>query len=141
MGRDVKMGVQLDGSRGGYSGRLEIVEGRTGRQQRSDAEKARIVAESLMPGSRVAEVARQHGTTRWQIYDWRRRARAGRLVLPVETMPAGFAALMIEAPAEPEPGSSPNCIEVVVGEVVIRAARDADDDHLRRVIRAVRAAT
>jgi transposase len=140
MGRDVKMGVHLDGSTGGYSGRLEILEGRTGRQQRSDAEKARIVAESLIPGVRVAEVARQHGTTRWQIYDWRRRARAGRLVLPVETMPAGFAALMIEAAPEP---SSPatSCIEIVVGEVVIRAVKEADEDHLRRVIRAVRATT
>ncbi len=141
MGRDVEMGVHLDGSKGGYSGRLEILEGRTGRQQRSDAEKARIVAESLMPGVRVAEVARQHGTTRWQIYDWRRRARAGRLVLPVETMPAGFAALMIEAPADAGSNATNRCIEVVVGEVVIRAARNADDDHLRRVIRAVRAAT
>ena len=140
MGRDVKMGVHLDGSKGGYSGRLEILEGRTGRRQRSDAEKARIVAESLMPGVRVAEVARQHGTTRWQIYDWRRRARAGRLVLPVETMPAGFAALMIEAaPAPSSPATS--CIEIVVDEVVIRALKDADEDHLRRVIRAVRAAT
>lgn len=140
MGRDVKMGVHLDGSTGGYSGRLEILEGRTGRRQRSAGEKARIVAESLSPGVRVAEVARRYEATRWQIYDWRRQARDGRLVLPVEAMPAGaFATLMVEGP-KTTPSRSP-CIEVVVGEVVIRAVPDADDDHLRRVIRAVRAAT
>ena len=37
-----------------------------------------------MPGVTVADVARRHGTTRWQVYDWRRRARDGRLVLSAE---------------------------------------------------------
>ncbi|MER9481947.1 hypothetical protein NKI74_21470 [Mesorhizobium sp. M0494] len=26
-----------------------------------------------MPGVQVAAVARKHGATRWQVYDWRRR--------------------------------------------------------------------
>ena len=43
MERDGKMGVHLDVSRDGYGGRLEVIEGPTGRQRRSDAEKARIV--------------------------------------------------------------------------------------------------
>nr|WP_276540217.1 transposase [Bradyrhizobium elkanii] len=30
-------------------------------------------AESLLPGVQVSEVARKHGVTRWQVYDWRRR--------------------------------------------------------------------
>ncbi|MDH2348744.1 IS66 family insertion sequence element accessory protein TnpB, partial [Bradyrhizobium sp. SSUT77] len=28
------------------------------------------MAESLLPGAQVSEVARKHGATRWQIYDW-----------------------------------------------------------------------
>jgi len=28
-----------------------------------------------MPGVTVADVARKHGTTRWQIYDWRKQIR------------------------------------------------------------------
>ena len=97
MERDGKMGVHLDVSRDGYGGRLEVIEGPTGRQRRSDAEKARIVAESLMPGVTVADVARRHGTTRWQVYDWRRRAREGRLALSAETTPSvAFAALVVE---------------------------------------------
>jgi transposase len=112
----------------------------TGRRRRSDAEKARIVAESLVPGVKVADVARRHGTTRWQVYDWRRRAREGRLTLSAETTPsAAFAAVVVEAtqPGLAAPGS---VVEVVVGDVVIRAAPDAEEAHLARVIRAARAA-
>jgi transposase len=134
------MDVQLDVSKDGYAGRLEVLEGPTGRKRRADGEKARIVAESLLPGVRVAEVARRHGVTRWQVYDWRRRMRDGRLSLPedVASTPA-FAALVVEEPprATPAQGAS---IEIVLGEVVIRAGRDAEEAHLARVLRAVRAA-
>jgi transposase len=90
MSGDDKMGVHLDGSYDGFSGRLEVIEGPTGRRQRSSGEKARIVAESLVPGVRVADVARKHGVTRWQVYDWRKQLRSGRLALPesVASMPA-----------------------------------------------------
>jgi transposase len=154
MGRDGKMDVQLDVSRGGYAGRVEVIEGPTGRRWRSDVEKARIVAESLAPGVRVADVARRHGTTRWQVYDWRRRVRDGRLALPESLVSAPvFAALVVEEPAPSGPaksgpaksgpaksGPGTEGIEVVLGDVVIRAGRDAEEAHLSRVIRAVRAA-
>ena len=140
MGRDGKMDVHLDVSNSGYAGRLEVLEGPTGRKRRSDEQKARIVAESLVSGVRVADVARRHGVTRWQVYDWRRRVRDGRLALPesVAATPA-FAALVVE---EPQPPAQPEdaSIEIVLGEVVIRAGRDAGEAHLARVIRAVRAA-
>jgi len=129
----------LDVSRGGYGGRLEVIEGPTGRHRRSDAEKARIVAESLVPGVTVTDVARQHGTTRWQVYDWRRRAREGRLALSAEmSPPAAFAAVVVE---DAQPGAAGGSgIEVMVGDVVIRASPDAGEAHLARVIRAARAA-
>ena len=140
MERDGKMGVHLDASRSGYGGRLEVIAGPTGRRRRSDEEKARIVAESLVPGVSVADVARRHGTTRWQVYDWRRRAREGRLALSAETTPAAaFAAVVVEE-APPGLAARGRDIEVVVGDVVIRAAPDAEEAHLARVIRAARAA-
>ena len=140
MGRDGKMGVQMDVSNEGFAGRLEVIEGRTGRRVRSDDEKARIAAESLMPRIRVADVARRHGVTRWQVYDWRRRVRDGRLALPESVVSApGFAALVVEEPAPPVHGKTAE-IEIVVGDIVIRAGRGIDEDHLSRVIRAVRAA-
>src|SRR3546814_461897 len=79
MDRDGKTDVCLDVPNDGYAGRLEVLEGPTGRRRRSEEERARIAAESLLPGAQVAEVARRHGVTRWQVYDWRKRLRAGRL--------------------------------------------------------------
>jgi transposase len=93
----------LDVPNDGYAGRLEVLEGPTGRRQRSEEEKARIAAESLMPGAQVAEVARRHGVTRWQVYDWRKRLRGGRLALPESLAAApAFARLVVEEPAQPE---------------------------------------
>ena len=79
---DGKMGVHLDGSKGVGVSRLEVIEGPSGRRRRTKAERARIAAESMMPGVMVADVARKHGTTRWQIYDWRKQLRKGNLVVP-----------------------------------------------------------
>lgn len=61
----------MDGSSDGFSGRIEVIEGR-GRRLRSEAERALIPAESLMPRAKVTDVARRHGVRRWQVYDWRR---------------------------------------------------------------------
>src|ERR1700722_6426799 len=58
MGLDSKKDVHLDGS---PVSRLEVLEGPSGRRVRSEAERARIVAESLLPGAQVSEVARKHG--------------------------------------------------------------------------------
>lgn len=70
MGPDSKKDVHSDGSSVRPVSRLEVLEGPTGRRVRSEAERARIAAESLLPGAQVSEVARKHGATRWQIYDW-----------------------------------------------------------------------
>ena len=59
------MDVSLDGSTNGFAGRMEILEDRSGRRNRSEAERARIAAESLVPGVRVADVARRHEVTRY----------------------------------------------------------------------------
>lgn len=138
MDRDGKTDVCLDVPNDGYAGRLEVLEGPTGRCRRSEEERARIAAESLLPGAQVAEVARRHGVTRWQVYDWRKRLQAGRLALPESLAAApAFARLVVEEPARPERAS--DVIEIVVGDVVIRAEPGVDDVHLSRVIRAVRA--
>ncbi len=42
---------------------------------------ATIVAESWEPGARVADVARRHDATRWQIYKWRQLAVSVRLAI------------------------------------------------------------
>jgi transposase len=64
MRRDGKMDIQIGVSKEGYAGRLDVIVGPTGRQERSDAESARIAAENLAPDAVVSDVARRHGVTR-----------------------------------------------------------------------------
>jgi len=139
----------LDGSTDGFAGRLEVIEGRTGRRVRSPEERARIAAESLVPGVKVADVARRYGVTRWQVYDWRRKLRAGELVVPEDAMsePA-FAALVVETALpeaslvqRPNRAEAADSIELLVAGVTVRVGADVGEAQLVRVIRAVRAAS
>ena len=142
MERDGEMGVHLDGSNSVGVSRLEVIEGPSGRLRRTKAERARIAAESMMPGVTVADVARKHGTTRWQIYDWRKQIRKGNLMLPesVAALPM-FAELVVEVPElAPSATGGGFDIEIVVGDVVIRAGARADEGQLTKAIRAARAA-
>lgn len=143
MDTDGKVGVHLDGLSGVGVSRLEVLEGPSGRRQRTPAERARIAAESMMPGVTVAEVARKHGTTRWQVYDWRKRLRKGSLLVPesVATLPM-FAELVVGGSVpEPSPPGGICELEIVVGDVVIRAGCGVEEGQLTRAIRAARAAT
>ncbi|MEY8829719.1 transposase [Sedimentitalea sp. XS_ASV28] len=139
----------LDGSTDGYAGRIEVIEGRGGRRLRSEAERARIAAESLVPGAKVADVARRHGVTRWQVYDWRKKLKSGDLAVPAEAMQEPmFAALVVEQPAPTSPTpdrksrgeTRSSRIELVVDGVTVRVGADVDEALLTQVIRAVRAA-
>jgi len=137
MGLDGKKDVHLDSSSVGAISRLEVLEGPSGRRVRSDAEKARIVAESLLPGAQVSEVARKHGATRWQIYDWRRRFRQRGALPPCEASPSTFAPLVVEGALEERP-VPPIKLEIAIGDVVVRTDAAIDGEQLSRVIRAVR---
>jgi transposase len=140
--RDGKEGVYLDGSMGAGISRLEVIEGPSGRRRRTKSERARIAAESLAPGVQVADVARRHGTTRWQVYDWRKKLRTGQLVAPesVAALPM-FAELVVEdAALDAPPALAGVALEIVVGDIVIRAGAGADEGQLTRAIRAARAA-
>lgn len=148
MARDVERDGPLDVSGAGFAGRLEVLAGPTGRAQRSDALKARIVTESWAPGAKVADVARRHGTTRWQVYKWRHMAKRGELVVPADALEApAFASIVVEDPpreamvATVAAGAPmPATVEIVVGDVVRRAPEAAGAEHLARAIRAARLA-
>lgn len=77
----------------------------------------------------MTDVARRHGTTRWQVYDWRKKLRDGRLVEPeiVAALPM-FAELVVEgATAKVPAGTAVNTnVEIVVNDVVIRVGPDTD---------------
>ena len=135
---DGKMDVQLDVSKASRVSRLEVIEGPTGRRNRSAAEKAKIAAESLVPGTQVATVARKHGVTRWQVYDWRRRLQRGRLSLP-DSLAATFAPLMLDELPKTRAAVDPVLVklEIMVSDVVIRT--EVEVEHLAGVILAMRA--
>jgi transposase len=138
MGLDSKKDVHLDGSSAGLVSRLEILEGPSGRRVRSEVERARIAAESLLPGAQVSEVARKHGATRWQIYDWRRRFRQRGMLPPCEASPPTFAPLVVDHALEERQAPAIK-LEIAIGDVVLRTDTAIDADQLSRVIRAVRA--
>lgn len=133
--RDAHLDVACDG----YAGRIEVIAGSTGRRRWPDDLKARIVAASFLPGARIADLARAHGTTRWQIYTWRRLARKGVLTLPaaVAETPAFAAVVMADAAAAEK---AVVVVEIAMGDLIIRAPQGVDASHLARVIRAVRSA-
>jgi transposase len=109
--------------------RLEVVE--TGRRRRwSDAEKLRVVAESMAGSRLVAATARRHGISRWQLVTWRRQVLEGRLVGDADREPA-FAAVMLAAetappvpvPAVTERQGFPPAAEPERVEIVLRSGR------------------
>ena len=55
--------------------RVEVITGGRRRRDWSEAEKARIVAESADPDAIISEVARRNGVSRGLLTVWRRRAR------------------------------------------------------------------
>ena len=138
MGLDGKKDAHFDGSLVEVVSRLEVLEGPSGRRVRSAAEKARIVAESLMPGAQVSEVARKHGATRWQVYDWRRRLRQRGELPSHGASRSTFAPLVVEGPLEKRPAVQAR-LEIAIGDVVVRTDTTIDGEQLSRVIRAVRA--
>ena len=50
---------------------------KTGRRHRSDEEKLKIVQESFEDGVVQAQLARRHGISTSQLWDWRARYKAG----------------------------------------------------------------
>ncbi|MGY3146509.1 transposase [Bradyrhizobium sp. USDA 3397] len=118
--------------------RLEVLEGPSGRRVRSEAERARIVDESLLPGAQVSEAARKHGATRWQIYDWRRRFRQRGMLPLCEAMQPTFAPLVVEGALEERQVPAIK-LEIAISDVVLRTDMTIDAEQLSRRIRAVRA--
>src|ERR1700722_5715701 len=76
-GSELRVSVMFDvkdDANGGFR-RVEILTGPARRRRWSADQKARIVAETLEPGARVAEVARRWQVCSQQVFGWRRAAR------------------------------------------------------------------
>ena len=121
--------------------RVEVITGRRRTRDWSDAEKARILAESADPEVNISEVAWRNGVSRGLLTAWRRRARLAssegpqfvqvRLDDGVEAPPDAInQARVLAGPAER--------IEVVVAGATVRVPVGVDAATLERVLAVVR---
>ena len=128
-------------SAGSNIGRLEVLEGPTGRRNWPDEVKAQIVAESFEPGVKVSVVARRHGLSPQHLTGWRRLAREGRLVLPSHGQEP-FARLVVgEPPAVPsEVQGDIGSISIETDGIVIRVPGEISVSRLGEIVRVLRLA-
>jgi transposase len=111
--------------------RLEVSSERPRRRWSAQAKMA-LIEETLKPGANVSAIARQAGVSPAQLFGWRRKALETGIVRRDEPeAPLGFV--------EVTPTSA-SMIEIVVAGVVVRVGADVNQDHLIRVLRAVRQA-
>ena len=106
-----------------------------GRRGWSAEAKACLVEETLVAGANVSAIARRAGMAPSQLFGWRRQALASGAVAPGAEAGVGgpmtFTRLEVGRNA---------MVEIVIGDVVVRAGHDVDADHLASVLRAVRQA-
>ena len=103
-------------------------------RSRSDQENGRIVGETLVAGANVSAIARSNGLDPSQLFAWRRKAKASGVVVPLAaaaSKPVKFARF---------DAMRSDMVEIVIGDVVVRAGSDVEADRLADVIRAVRKA-
>ena len=98
--------------------------------------KQKLVALTLVPGSSVARLAREHGVNANQVFSWRKLYREGRLgpadpsgvrLLPVEVAPPTLApgTKLGAAEAQGKPGSGRLRIECAQAHLIIEGSPDA----------------
>jgi transposase len=117
------------------------------RQQRSIAEKRRIVEETLVPGASVARVARAHGVNANQAFGWRRLYLAGRLgerkpamkLLPVRVNESLPAPLSVERSTADFPKAQSGTIHIELRQAQVRIEGNADPALVRVLLECLRA--
>ena len=99
-------------------GFVELLAAPAAKRRWSDEAKGRIVAETLVPGVTVNEVARLHGVKANHLSSWRTLARKGKLVVP-EVAGAEFAAPVAAAQSFAAPEATAS-IDLTIGPVTVR---------------------
>jgi len=120
--------------------RLEVLDGATGRRAWSAEIKGRIVAETLMPGAKVAEVARRHGLKAQHLSTWRRLAREGKIVVPGDGLGDGPMFASLEIAPEKAPISCGGFVAIDFGEATIRLPGDTPARRIADIAHALREA-
>ena len=99
-------------------GFVELLAAPAAKRRWSDEAKGRMVAETLVPGVTVNEVARRHGLKANHLSSWRTLARKGKLVVP-EVVGAEFAAPVASPMVVPTVPTTAS-IDLIMGPVTVR---------------------
>lgn len=121
--------------------RLGVEVSRTGNRRWPDRVKARIVAETLLPGATVNDVARRYDLKPNHLSAWRRLAREGDLVLPAPESGAEFAPLVVFDVEGPPPAEEAEpvaaAIEIMAGSVAVRLDSATPAARIGEIVRAL----
>lgn len=136
--------------------RIEVITGVERRRRWSEQDKLSIVAESLVDGAVISEVARRHGISPQQLFGWRAWARAGMAVMAQNAPPAFVPAIAddrVGRQIAPAPSIGPvagptigpstgdeNGIEIALGSTVVRVRGVVDTKMLTAVLKALKVA-
>jgi transposase len=99
-------------------GFVELLAAPAAKRRWSDEAKGLMVAETLVSGVTVNEVARKHGVKANHLSSWRTLARKGKLVVP-EIAGAEFAA-PVASPMAVATAQATASIDLIIGPVTVR---------------------
>ena len=119
--------------------RMEVLAGPSGKRNWPDEVKGRIVAETLVPGVTVNEVASRYDMQPKHLSAWRRLAREGKLVVP-DLAGAEFAPILLEPPEPDAREPQSECIEITVGEVTLTLPSEVKAARIAQIVHALNAA-
>jgi transposase len=127
----------------GFAGRVEVIEGPSGRRSWPDDVKARIVRESLEPGATVSEVARRHRISPQHLTLWRRAARQGRLSVSVgydeKVGDASFVPLAIDTDRREPVSAVNNRIVIELNGMVLKLPAQTAASRIAEIVFALEA--
>ncbi len=112
----------------------EIVIGARGHRRWPDEVKGRIVAETLVPGVTVNEVAARYGMKANHLSEWRGQARKGKLVVP-DVEGAEFTPVILAAP--PPELATDDQIEITTGRITLRLVSGTDTGRIAEIVHAL----
>lgn len=115
---------------------MEVMVGPSGKRRWSDAYKGQVVAETLVPGVTVNEVAQRHDLRPNHLSSWRRLAKDGKLPVP-DLAGAEFAPVVMEPFDSAPQDAARSPIEIVSGDIVIRLDATTSAARVSEIVQAL----
>jgi len=118
-------------------GFVELLAAPGAKRRWSNEAKGRMVAETLVVGVTVNEVARRHGVKANHLSSWRTLARKGKLVVP-DIAGADFAP-PVAVKQTSEPPIVTGTIDLIIGPVTVRIDAATPTARVAELVTALRA--